>query len=111
MTLLIKNIKTLYQIEEAVPKKWAAGKTMAQLPSINNAWLLIKDEKIAAFGKMESCPKEVNDETIDATNKIVLPAWCDSHTHLVYAGSRESEFEDRIKGLSYEKLQPKVAAF
>jgi len=104
--MLIKNIKTLYQIEEAEQKKWAAGKAMAQLPSINNAYLLIKEDKIAAFGKMEDCPTNV-DDIIDATNKMVLPTWCDSHTHLVYAGSREGEFEDRIKGLSYEEIAAK----
>lgn len=109
MTTLIKNIKTLYQTETGKPKKWATGKAMAQLPSINNAYLLIKEDKIAAFGKMDNCPTEVNAETkvIDATDKMVLPAWCDSHTHLVFAGSREGEFEDRIKGLSYEEIAAK----
>jgi len=106
MTLLIKNIKTLYQTEENESKKWAAGKAMAQLPSINKAYLLIKEDKIAVFGKMEDCPTNV-DDIIDATDKMVLPAWCDSHTHLVYAGSREGEFEDRIKGLSYEEIAAK----
>jgi len=110
MAILIKNIKTLYQIEENKPKKRAVGKAMAQLPSINNAYLLIKEDKIAAFGKMKDCPAETNAEEntiIDATGKMVLPAWCDSHTHLVYAGSRESEFVDRINGLSYEAIAAK----
>lgn len=107
MTTLIKNIKTLYQTETGEPKKWAAGKAMAQLPSIKNAYLLIKEDKIAAFGKMNNCPTETNTKVIDATGKMVLPTWCDSHTHLVYAGSREGEFEDRIKGLSYEEIAAK----
>ncbi len=107
MTLLIKNIKTLYQTEAGKAKKWAAGKAMAQLPSINKAYLLIKEDKIAAFGKMDNCPTETNTKVIDATGKMVLPTWCDSHTHLVFAGSREAEFEDRIKGLSYEAIAVK----
>ena len=77
---------------------------MAILPSIKNAFLLIEDDAIAAFGSMENCPKINPEKTIDATGKIVLPSWCDSHTHLVYAGNREQEFVDRINGLSYEEI-------
>ena len=77
---------------------------MAVLPSIKNAYLLIEDDKIAAFGLMENCPKINADKTIDASGKIVLPTWCDSHTHIVYAGNREQEFVDRINGLTYEQI-------
>ena len=102
MKLLIKNIQSLVQVEET-PRKWVAGADMKHLPTIDNAFLLIEDERIAAFGAMEDCPTTA-DQTIDATGRIVMPTWCDSHTHLVYHGSREGEFEDRINGLSYEEI-------
>ena len=102
MKQLIKNIQSLIQVEET-PKKWVAGTDMKHLPTIENAFLLIEDDKIADFGKMEDCPTEA-DTIIDATGKIVSPTWCDSHTHLVYHGSREGEFEDRINGLTYEEI-------
>jgi len=100
--MLIKNIKTLVGVDEnfCQVKK---GAEMKNLPTIDNAWLLIEKNKIIDFGKMETCP-ERNDEIIDATGKMVLPSWCDSHTHLVFAGSREGEFRDRIEGLSYEEI-------
>ena len=102
MSTLIKNIKTLLQIREHSVLK-VSGTEMATLPLIENAWLLIKDECIADFGSMENCPTDTVD-TIDATGKVVLPTWCDSHTHIVYAGNREQEFVDRINGLSYEEV-------
>ncbi len=76
---------------------------MRVLPSLDNAWLWIKDGKVEDYGGMESCP-QLNIQTLDAEGKFVLPAWCDSHTHLVFAGSREGEFVDRINGLSYEEI-------
>ncbi|WP_282015175.1 imidazolonepropionase [Marinifilum flexuosum] len=109
MKLLISNIKTLVQIEE-IPRKWVAGTDMANLNCIDNAYLLIEDEKISDFGKMENMPNydemEGFDhvEEIDATGRMVFPSFCDSHTHLVYAGSREIEYTDKIKGLSYEEI-------
>lgn len=102
MSILIKNIKQLVQIEEKA-RKWVAGQEMAHLPSLNNAFLLIKNGKIADFGEMKSC-KHTAEKTIDASGKMVFPSWCDSHTHIVYAASREHEFVDRIKGLSYEEI-------
>ena len=77
---------------------------MAILPTIKNAFLLIKDNLIADFGTMDNVPKIATDKIIDATGKIVLPSWCDSHTHIVYAGNREQEFVDRINGLTYEEI-------
>jgi len=77
---------------------------MAVLPSIKNAFLLIENDLISDFGTMENCPKSSVDATIDATGKVVLPTWCDSHTHIVYAGNRVQEFVDRINGLSYEEI-------
>ncbi len=103
MTSLVINIKELIQVEE-FPKTMICGKEMKILPALKNAFLLIKDDLIMDFGSMENVPTIPVDTTIDATNKIVLPTWCDSHTHIVYAGNREQEFVDRINGLSYEEI-------
>lgn len=102
MTLLIKNIKSLIQVEEE-PKKWVAGADMSKLPILENAFLLMKDGLIEDFGPMKKCLAKA-DEIIDATGKMVFPSYCDSHTHLVYAGSREIEYGDKIRGLSYEEI-------
>jgi len=103
MSLLIKNIKELLQIREPNILK-VSGKEMQVLPTLKNAYLLIEHDTIVDYGKMEDCKGINTEETIDATGKIVLPTWCDSHTHIVYAGNREQEFVDRIKGLSYEAI-------
>ncbi|MFD2725216.1 imidazolonepropionase [Hyunsoonleella rubra] len=103
MTILFKNIKELLQVrEERID--FVSGADMAVLPTIKNAYLLVKNGNIEDFGAMENCPKIEADKTIDATGKMVLPSWCDSHTHIVYAGHRETEFVDRIKGLSYQEI-------
>jgi imidazolonepropionase len=102
MQTLIINIKELLQVRET-PIDKVSGTEMAILPSIKNAFLLIENDTIAAFGTMDNCPK-LNVETIDASGRIVLPSWCDSHTHIVYAGNREQEFVDRINGLTYEEI-------
>ncbi len=104
--LLIKNIKALVSVYQQAPNK-LAGKAMAQLPSIDNAWLACEDGKIAAFGSMDDFPgisDWKNLEVIDASGKMVLPGFVDSHTHLVYAANREQEFVDRLNGLSYEEI-------
>lgn len=103
MTTLIINIKELLQVRENSVLK-VSGAEMAVLPSIKNAFLLVKDDLIADFGSMDDLPEIVADITIDATGKIVLPTWCDSHTHIVYAGNREQEFVDRINGMTYEEI-------
>ena len=103
MTTLLINIKELLQVRETALAK-VSGAEMAILPTIKNAFLLIKDNLIADFGTMDNVPKIATDKIIDATGKIVLPSWCDSHTHIVYAGNREQEFVDRINGLSYEEI-------
>jgi len=103
MKILIINIKELLQVREAGIAK-VSGKEMAHLPLLNNAWLLIDDNLIAGFGTMDSCPDTTGLTIIDAAGKAVLPAWCDSHTHIVYAGNRVQEFVDRINGLSYEEI-------
>ena len=103
MQTLLINIKELLQVRITSVDK-VSGKDMAVLPSIKNAFLLLNDDVIADFGSMENCPKINADKTIDAYGKIVLPTWCDSHTHIVYAGNREQEFVDRINGLTYEEI-------
>jgi imidazolonepropionase len=103
MTTLITNIKELLQVREAGITK-VSGSEMAILPTIKSAYLLIKDNLIADYGLMENMPTLIPDTIIDVTGKIVLPAWCDSHTHIVYAGNREQEFVDRINGMTYEEV-------
>lgn len=103
MKTLLINIKELLQVRES-SIKMVAGKEMNVLPKIDYAFLLIEDNLIMSFGKMEDCPKNIDAETIDATGKVVLPTWVDSHTHIVYAGNRVQEFVDRINGLSYEEI-------
>jgi imidazolonepropionase len=102
-TLLIKNIKTLVQIEFKKRKKIVKGTAMSELPSLDNAWLLLKDDRIHSFGKMEKCPKRAT-KTINAEGKMVFPSWCDSHSHIVFAATREEEFVMRIKGKTYEEI-------
>lgn len=104
MLTLIKNIKELYGIRNA-SDKFIAGKAMKDLPFLNNAWLLIEDDKIINFGTDNFLNKV--DKVIDANNKMVLPCWCDSHTHIVFAGSRENEFIDKINGLTYNEIASK----
>lgn len=102
--LLIKNIKSLAQVDEE-KRKWIAGKEMAVLKTLENAFLFLRDGVIADYGKMEELPDEyANGTVIDATGKLVFPSYCDSHTHIVYAGSREIEYMDKIRGLSYEEI-------
>ncbi len=111
MRTLITNIKSIIQVEEGTTDriKHRAGKAMQELPGIyEDAWMIIEDKKIYSFGKMSELDNNTHtDNTIDAEGGMVLPAWCDSHTHLVYAASREQEFTDRIKGLSYEEIAQK----
>ncbi len=102
MKVLFKHIKELVQVRET-PIRYVAGEDMKVLPTIKNAYLLVEDSKIAAFGSMDLCPND-DCEVVDATGRIILPTWCDSHTHLVYAGNREQEFVQRIQGKSYEEI-------
>ncbi|MNX42533.1 Imidazolonepropionase [compost metagenome] len=103
MTTLITNIKELLQVRESSISK-VSGAEMAILPTIKNAFLVIENNLIADFGSMENLPKIKADTLIDASGKMVLPTWCDSHTHIVYAGNREQEFVDRINGMTYEEI-------
>lgn len=79
------------------------GEAMNESPTLHDAWLLADGERIEAFGTMDSCPAEA-DKVVDAEGGVVIPAFCDSHTHLVWAGDRAGEFIDKIKGLSYEEI-------
>ena len=97
---LITNIGTLIGITD---KPRLCGAEMGDLHPIENAYLLIGNGKIAAFGKMADAPQNI-DHVVDAKGGVVMPSFCDSHTHIVYAGSREQEFIDKMKGLSYEEI-------
>ena len=108
MTTLITNIQQLVNVR--AQNELLRGKALAELPLIENAFLLIEDDIIADYGnmyeleiKVPQLPKHI----IKADDQFVLPAWCDSHTHLVFAGSRESEFVDKINGLSYAEIAAK----
>lgn len=108
MKTLIKNIKELIAIDDDA-RLLVKGEDMAVLNTIKNAWLVIDGEIIENYGSMNDFTDEVlgNCEEyneIDAEGKIVMPSFCDSHTHLVYAGSREIEYSDKIRGLSYEEI-------
>ena len=102
MNVLFTNIKELIQVRE-IGIDFISGKEMNILPTIKNAFLLVENGLISNFGVMKNCPK-TELKIIDASGKMILPSWCDSHTHLVYAGNRENEFTDRINGLSYKEI-------
>ena len=108
MRMILENIKELVQVD---PKNrlWVAGKSMAEVQTIKNAFLVIKNEQIWDFGPMEQLREsdfEANDliTEIDCTGRMVFPSYCDSHTHLVFAATREQEFVDRIKGKTYQEI-------
>ncbi|MDG5491877.1 imidazolonepropionase [Psychroserpens sp. SPM9] len=103
MSILITNIKELLQVRDT-NVTIVKGKDMKVLPVIKNAYVLIEHDTIVEYGHMDDFQDTDADEIIDATGKIVLPTWCDSHTHIVYAGDRTQEFVDRINGLSYEAI-------
>ncbi len=101
-SLLIQHIQSLAGIRRS-DELLVKGVAMKHLPQEEDAFLLIENGRIHSFGKMEAAPERA-DEMIDATDKMVIPCWCDSHTHLVYAGSREAEFVGKINGLSYAEI-------
>lgn len=104
MRTLYSKIKQLIQTEQTgEEKKIVKGAAMRELPAIEDAWLLVEDGRIADFGRM-SDPMPNADQERDLSGRMVLPAWCDSHTHLVFAHPRDGEFVDRIHGLSYEEI-------
>lgn len=101
--MLITNIKQLVLVEENPRTKPIPGLQLSQLPVLENAFLLIENQRIKDFGPMDRCPQQAG-KIVDATGRFVLPAWCDSHTHLVFAKSREEEWVNRLKGMSYEEI-------
>ncbi len=105
MIHLITNIKSLVGVQD--PKSPLRGQALQQLPTIGNAWLLLDHGFIAGFGKMGDGAMPSVPAVTDASGHMILPAWCDSHTHLVYPASREDEFVDKIKGLSYAEIAAK----
>src|SRR6188474_1446878 len=107
MTTLISNIKQLVNVREE--SSLLRGKEMSALPCIENAYLIIEDGIIAEYGGINNFKHQTSNfkQTIDATGQFILPCWCDSHTHLVFAASREDEFVDKIKGMSYTEIAVK----
>lgn len=103
MRKVFTNIKQLLQIRSNKIRS-VTGKSMKELPLIENAFLCIENDLISDFGEMNSFIQKKNDKVIDVSGKLILPCWCDSHSHVVYAGDRSSEFVDRINGLSYQEI-------
>lgn len=102
--MLLKNIKTLVGLNPD-EKKFRRGSAMKELDLLHNAWLQVSDGKISGYGKMESVPEiSAQEKVIDATGKFVIPSWCDSHSHVVFAAPREEEFAMKIAGKSYEEI-------
>jgi len=104
--MLIKNIKSLIQVRDNTIA-WVAGTDMQVLPSLDNSYLQTKGDKIISFGSMTECPGSTDDEIIDASGKYVLPSFIDSHSHIIFAETREGEFVDKIKGASYAEIAAK----
>lgn len=102
MRLVLKNIGSLL-VTSYDPAPFVAGREMASVDTLSNAWLVIEQGRIACYGEGEVIPFP-DDDVMDCKGGMILPAFCDSHTHLVYAGSREREYEDKIRGLSYEQI-------
>ena len=104
MRLLIKNIGQIVGIDN-LNRRRIAGSDMDHTETLANAWIATNDERIDSFGVMDRIPNQsAFDEVIDARGGVLMPSFCDSHTHIVYAGSREQEFLDKIHGLSYEEI-------
>ncbi len=106
MRTIFVNIKELLQIR--TPEiNFVSGAEMTSLPILKNAFLIVENGRISDFGEMSDCPQTQDYNVVDASERVLLPSWCDSHTHLVYAGNRAGEFVDRIKGLSYVEIAKK----
>lgn len=103
MSILLTNIKQLLQVRDDAPT-YLSGKEMKNLPVLENAWVWLEDDTIKDYGTMDALPEIKASETIDCTGRVVMPSWVDSHSHLVFAGTREQEFVDRINGLSYQEI-------
>jgi imidazolonepropionase len=99
--ILIINAKGIVQHNRSHVVR---GKDMQELPVLENGWLMIEGDKICGIGHMDEPFHSPVNDVIDAEGRYIFPAWCDSHTHVVFAGSREGEFVDRIHGLTYEEI-------
>ncbi len=104
-SILIKNIKTMYGIQTQ-PLSFKKGAAMSVVDTLENAFILTDNGKIVDFGPMYEAPERA-DEIVDASYRLVMPCWCDSHTHIVYAAPREGEYVDRLRGASYEEIAEK----
>ncbi|RLD20833.1 MAG: imidazolonepropionase [Bacteroidetes bacterium] len=104
--MLIKNIKSLVQVRDNT-MDWVSGADMQSLPAIDNSYLHIDGDKILSYGSMNNCLVTNDEEIIDATGKYVLPAFVDSHSHIIFAETREAEFVDKINGASYAEIAAK----
>jgi imidazolonepropionase len=104
--ILITNIKGLVQVRDSTPR-FVSGKQLAHLPILENAYLYIKDGLITDYGSMDEMPSHYAKETLNAIGKFVFPSFVDSHTHLVFAASREEEFVMKIQGASYAEIASK----
>ena len=104
MRTRIINIKTLYGLRPSSCLR-LCGADMGKPYSLDNAWLTLRNGTVEDYGTMDTLPVDEHcDEVVDAHGGLVMPAFCDSHTHIVYAGSREHEWEDKVRGLSYEEV-------
>ena len=103
MSLLVKNIGCIVGTDESGRTR-VAGEEMNHIGMLENAWLLTDNERICDYGTMDTLPHEEGHEVIDARGGWLFPSFCDSHTHIVYAGSRDQEFLDKINGLTYEEI-------
>ncbi len=111
MKILIRNIKALLQVDKGDRKK-VCGEKMSDLPVLDDAYLFIDKGMIKGYGRMHELKEspygkyegQSDVHEIDASGRMVMPSFCDSHTHIVYAGSREIEYIDKIRGLSYEEI-------
>lgn len=110
MSKLLINIKELLQIRKSTEQK-VSGAAMKELPTIKNAFLRIEDDLIVSFGHMDELLNNQADQIIDCSGQIVLPSWCDSHTHIVYAGNREQEFVIALTDFHMKKLPIVVGGF
>ncbi len=103
MTLLVTNIGLLAGLDPA-RREVLRGSELSSIETLRDAWLLVRDGRFEAWGSMSQMPEVTADQVVDAAAGTLLPSFCDSHTHLVYAGSREGEYVDKINGLSYEQI-------
>ena len=104
MTTLISNIRTLVNVRDTFQP--LRGSALSHLPCIDDAYIVIENDRIAEYGTTQSLKFKAADfnDHFDATGRLVLPAWCDNHTHLVFSGSRENEFVDKIRGCTYAEI-------